>query len=158
MEERGKIKKITRNIGEFFGHAREDMVGFNINLFMPTIFGRNHARFLSNFIDKGRIKLLKEKERIIFAKNKKKFIFPINIRLKAEHLLDNEFGASAMITAIDTSSEYFIIGKNGRIEDITEELYLKIFKRTLREEVNKVSKLCAYKILPGLNQIVEGWQ
>ena len=59
VEERGKIKKITRNICDFFGYAREDMVGFNINLFMPTIFGKNHAKFLSNFIDKGRIKLLK---------------------------------------------------------------------------------------------------
>ena len=89
VEERGKIRKITRNVSDFFGYAREDMVGFNINLFMPTIFGKNHAKFLSNFIDKGRIKLLKEKDRVIFAKNKKKFIFPVNIRLKAEHLLND---------------------------------------------------------------------
>jgi len=53
---------------------------------------------------------------MIFAKNKKKFIFPINIRLKAEHLLDNEFGASGLISSIDTSSEFMMIGKNGRIE------------------------------------------
>lgn len=91
------------------------MIGFNINLFMPTIFGKNHAKFLSNFIDKGRIKLLKEKDRIIFAKNKKKFIFPVNVRLKAEHLLDNEFGASALLSGVDTNSEYILIGKNGRI-------------------------------------------
>lgn len=58
------------------------MVGFNINLFMPTHFGKYHARFLSNFIDKGRIKLLKEKIRVVFGKNKQKYIFPINIKLK----------------------------------------------------------------------------
>ena len=133
VEERGKIKKITRNVSDFFGYAREDMVGFNINLFMPTIFGKNHARFLSNFIDKGRIKLLKERDRVIFAKNKKKFIFPVNIRLKAEHLLNGEFGASALITPFDTNSEYFLIGKNGRIEDMTQQLYLRLFRKTLRE-------------------------
>lgn len=58
------------------------MVGFNINLFMPTLFGKYHARFLSNFIDKGRIKLLKEKTRMVFGKNKEKFVFPISIKLK----------------------------------------------------------------------------
>jgi hypothetical protein len=35
------------------------MLGFNINLFMPTLFGKYHGKFLSNFVDKGRIKLLK---------------------------------------------------------------------------------------------------
>ena len=82
VEERGRIRKITRNISTFFGYAREDMLGFNINLFMPTLFGKYHARFLSNFIDKGRIKLLKERVRVVFGKNKKKYIFPVNVRLK----------------------------------------------------------------------------
>lgn len=80
---------MTQNICQWLGYAREDMVGFNINLFMPTMFGKNHGKFLSNFIDKGRIRLLKEKERMVLAKNKKKFLIPINARLKAEHLLDN---------------------------------------------------------------------
>jgi hypothetical protein len=53
---------------------------------MPRLFGKYHAKFLSNFIDKGRIKLLKEKNRVVFGKNKKKFIFPVNVRLKTEHL------------------------------------------------------------------------
>jgi PAS domain S-box-containing protein len=82
VQERGRIKKITRNISEFFGYAKEEMVGFNINLFMPSLYGKYHAQFLSNFIDKGRIKLLKERARVVFAKNKRKFIFPINIKLK----------------------------------------------------------------------------
>jgi len=58
------------------------MLGFNINLFMPTLFGKYHAKFLSNFVDKGRIKLLKSKNRMVFGKNKKKFIFPFNVQLK----------------------------------------------------------------------------
>ena len=89
IEDRGKIKKITKNLTEVFGYSREDMISFNINLFMPRIYGRFHRRFLSNFIEKGQIKLLKEKERVVFGKNKKKFIFPVNVRLKAEHLLEN---------------------------------------------------------------------
>lgn len=95
------------------------MVGFNINLFMPALFGKYHAKFLSNFIDKGRIKLLKERTRVVFGRNKKKFIFPINIKLKTEHLQHDQFGASALITKMDTNSEYFIAGIQARIEEVT---------------------------------------
>lgn len=76
------------------------MVTFNINRFMPNLFAKHHNRFLSNFIEKGKIKLLKEKERVIFAKNKKKFIFPINARLKAEYLLENQFGSTSLINEV----------------------------------------------------------
>jgi hypothetical protein len=104
IDERGKILKMTRNVPGYFGYAREEMVGFNINLFMPTLFGKYHGKFLSNFVDKGRIKLLKSKNRMVFGKNKKKFIFPVQVQLKTEHLLANEFGASALLTPADTSS------------------------------------------------------
>ena len=115
VEERGRVRKITNNIADFFGYAKEDIINSNINQFMPSMFGKAHGKFLSNFIDKGRIKLLKERKRIVFGKNKMKFIFPVNVRLKTEHLLNQEFGASAVLSAVDSSSEYMIIGKNGRI-------------------------------------------
>jgi hypothetical protein len=93
----------------------------------------------------------------VFGKSKKKFIFPLNIQLKAEHLLDNEFGASALLSQVDTNSDFIVIGKNGRIEEVTENLYHKIFKKTLKDEIFKINKVCAYKLLPGLNQIIENW-
>jgi hypothetical protein len=91
-------------MSSFFGYSREDMLGFNINLFMPTIFGKHHAKFLSNFIDKGRIRLLKQKNRVVFGRNKRKFIFPVQIKLKTEHLQEDQFGASAVLTRVDSSS------------------------------------------------------
>jgi hypothetical protein len=59
VEERGKILNITSNMCEAFGYTREEMIAFNIRRYMPTIFSRNHDRFLSNFVEKGKIKLLK---------------------------------------------------------------------------------------------------
>ena len=61
------------------------------------------------------------------------------------------------MTAVDTNSEFIILGKNGRIEDMTEELYFKLFKKTLKDEISKTNKICAYKMLPSLNQITENW-
>jgi ribosomal protein L39E len=71
---------------------------------MPQIFSRHHHKFLSNFIEFGKIKILSEKKRLIFAKNKNKFIFPVYVRMKTEHLLHNEFGVTALIKKIDTTS------------------------------------------------------
>lgn len=104
VEERGKIKKITKNICEAFGHNYEDMVSYNINQFMPNIFSKYHHKFLINFIEHGKIKILADKKRMIFAKNKNKFIFPTIVRMKTEHLLNNQFGVTALIKKVATAS------------------------------------------------------
>lgn len=49
---------------------------------MPQIYGKNHHKFLTNFIEFGKIKLLSVKNRLIFAKSKSKYIFPIIVRMK----------------------------------------------------------------------------
>ena len=51
-----------------------------------------------------------------------------------------------------------IIGQNGRFEEITENLYYLLFKNTLKEEVYKSNRICAYKMLLGINQIAENWK
>ena len=82
MRARGKIVNITNNLCKAFNHDKADMVNKNINHFMPRIFGRYHDKYLRNFIERGSFKILKSKEKVFFARNNKKFIFPINVRLK----------------------------------------------------------------------------
>jgi hypothetical protein len=64
---------------------------------MPRLFGKNHHKFLTNFIELGKIKILADKKRMLFGKNKNKYIFPVLARLRTEHLLNNEFGVTALI-------------------------------------------------------------
>lgn len=52
----------------------------------------------------GKIKILAEKKRVLFGKNKNKFIFPVQARLRTEHLLNNEFGVTALIKKHQTQS------------------------------------------------------
>jgi len=80
------------------------MVSFNINQFMPRLFAKNHHKFLTNFIELGKIKILTEKKRILFGKNKNKYIFPVQASLRTEHLLNNEFGVTGLIKKHQTSS------------------------------------------------------
>lgn len=53
---------------------------------MPYIFSRFHDLYLRNFIEKGSFNMLKRKDRVFYAKNSKKFLLPITVRLKVEYL------------------------------------------------------------------------
>ncbi len=106
---------MTKKMCQVFGYPKEDMTSMNINQFMPRLFGYHHAKFLNNFIEKGKIKLLTYNERDIFGKNKKKFIFPLKVSLKAEYLQDNFFGSSGLVKQIDTFSEFILVDRYGKI-------------------------------------------
>jgi hypothetical protein len=83
---------------------------------MPYIFGRYHDKYLRNFIDKGSIGMLREKERIFFARNSHKFILPITVRLKVEYLTSEGFFASSLINKTPTKSEFILLNNYGKIE------------------------------------------
>lgn len=44
---------------------------------MPRLFSKNHNKFLSNFIEHGKVKIIGSKKRLLMAKNKNKFIFMV---------------------------------------------------------------------------------
>ena len=130
------------------------MISFNINQFMPRLYGKHHAKFLANFIDNGAIKILKEKRRFLFGKNKSKFIFPVLARLKTQHLFNREFGASGLIKGVQTNSGYIIVGVNGKIEEISQNVYERIFSSVLKTEVDKIRRFCIYKFIPEFVKII----
>lgn len=130
------------------------MISFNINQFMPQIYSKYHHKFLSNFIEMGKIKILADKKRLIFAKNKHKFIFPIYVRMKTEHLLNNEFGVTALVRKLETTSDYIIFGANGKIEEVTERIYKNVFQPSLKADVDKTRRLCLVKMIPALMDLI----
>mgnify|MGYP000888460380 FL=1 len=138
-----------------FGYPKSEMVDMNIDGYMPSIFARCHDRFLCNFIEKGEITLLKEKQRIVFGKNKKHFIFPFNIRLKVENMNEGAFGACALLTKLITNKEYILYGKKGCIDEMSEGIYERIFEPLLQADVGRTSRLNLMKLMPCLNLFVD---
>jgi PAS domain S-box-containing protein len=155
IEERGKIMKITRNVCDMFGYPKSEMVEMNIDGYMPSIFARSHDKFLLNFIERGEITLLKEKQRVVFGKNKKHFIFPFNIRLKVENMNEGAFGACALITKLKTNKEYILYSKKGCIDEMSEGIYQRIFQPLLQGDVSRISRLNIMKMMPALNMSIE---
>jgi hypothetical protein len=86
---------------------------------MPNIFGRAHDKFLKNFIEKGSLKMLKQKETMLYARNANKFMVPVVVKLKADFAQFNNFCAMALMKPVKTKSEFIIMNNYGKIEEIS---------------------------------------
>jgi hypothetical protein len=82
---------------------------------MPMAFSVHHDQYLDNFIEQGRMNIVKEEYRFLLVKNKKKFIFPVVAKVRLENYSTEDFGASALITPINLSYSYFIATPLGKL-------------------------------------------
>lgn len=117
-----------------FGYEKDEMENFNINNFMPKIFGRNHNDFLQAFM-KSPNKKVNTDVRDIFAKNKLGYIFPIYLQLKKSlTTVGDDF---MFITAMETARSFqtpiaVICDEQGNIVDYSstfEYLFIKSFQK-----------------------------
>jgi hypothetical protein len=151
----GEVLSATKNICSLLGFKKDEVEGQNVNKIMPYVFARYHDKYLRNFIEKGSIGMLRNKEKIFYARNAEKFILPITVRLKLEYLSSEGFFASSLIKKTPTKSEFVLLNNYGKIEEISEELYRLLFQKSLRDEVSKVKRLNIFKMLLSLNYFVK---
>jgi hypothetical protein len=78
---------------------------------------------LDNFVERGRINILKSSNRFLLVKNFSGFIFPILAKVKIETSLPNDFGTSALILPTYLSYHYILLNSYGLIEEISEKLF-----------------------------------
>jgi hypothetical protein len=74
---------------------------------------------LKNFIEKGSIGMLRNKEIIVYARNAEKFIMPLTLRIKLDYLSSESFSASSLIKKTPTKSEFVLLNNYGKIEEIS---------------------------------------
>ena len=79
------------------------------------MFARNHDKFIRNFVDKGIIKIMQLKEKVVYARNNKKFIVPVNLKLKVDYSSSEGMYAMAFIKMTETKSEFILMNNYGKI-------------------------------------------
>jgi len=151
----GKIVTITKNLCRTLGFTHQQLSGQKVNKMMPTMFARNHDRFLRSFVEKGSMKMLKFKEQIYYARTVNKYLFPVSLKLKVDYTHSDGLYSVAFMRPTMTKSEYILMNNYGKIEEITEGIYNKLFEKALGNEVTKVKKLCASKLLLSLNYLLK---
>ncbi len=69
-----------------FGYTKSEIINRNVKLLMPNLYQVHHDSFIENYVSNKDSKLF-NKERMVFAKNKAGYAFPIFLMIKPIHSL-----------------------------------------------------------------------
>ncbi|CAD8084709.1 unnamed protein product [Paramecium sonneborni] len=152
LQPRGNVIRYTRSFQQAVQCKDDEILDQNIKKFIPSIIANDHDLYLNNFVETGRINVLKRELRIILVKLKSQFVIPINTRLRIE-VNPFEFGAQALMTPVNHSYGYLMLNEQGQIEEITKNLYEDIFKQYLGLEFELVRGLDFLLMIPELSKI-----
>ncbi|CAD8180216.1 unnamed protein product [Paramecium octaurelia] len=152
MQPRGNVIRYTRSFSNVIGYKDEEIQDQNINKFMPSIIANDHDLYLDNFVERGRINVVKNAVRVILGKNKSQFVVPINTRLRIE-ASPTEFGATALITPVNQQYGYMMLNEQGQIEELTQNIFEDIFEKQLGFEVDQIKGLDCLFFIPELSKI-----
>ncbi|CAD8086203.1 unnamed protein product [Paramecium sonneborni] len=152
LQPRGNVIRYTRSFQKAIGYKDEEIQDQNINRFMPQIIANDHDLYLDNFVERGRINVVRNAVRVILGKTKSQFVVPINTRLRIEASL-TEFGATALITPVNLKYGYMMLNESGQIEELTQNLYENVFEKYLGLELDYVRGLDCLFFIPELGKI-----
>ncbi|CAD8061459.1 unnamed protein product [Paramecium primaurelia] len=154
LQPRGNVLRYTRSFQQAIGFRDEEIKDQNIHRFMPQIIADDHDMYLDNFVERGRIIVVRSEVRVILGKNKGQFLVPINTRLRIE-TSPTEFGATALITPVNLTFGYMILNDKGQIEEITQNIFEEMFQKHLGIQISQVRGLDCLFFVPELAKIWE---
>ncbi|CAK71970.1 unnamed protein product (macronuclear) [Paramecium tetraurelia] len=154
LQPRGNVIRYTRTFQKAIGYKDEEIQDQNINRFMPQIIANDHDLYLDNFVERGRINVVRNAVRVILGKTKSQFVVPINTRLRLE-ASTTEFGATALITPVNFTYGYMMLNEQGQIEELTKNLFDDVFEKYLGVELESVRGLDCLIFIPELAKIWE---
>ncbi|CAK75457.1 unnamed protein product (macronuclear) [Paramecium tetraurelia] len=126
-----------------------------INNFIPDIIAEVHDQYLDNFVESGRINIMKSDRRFLLVKNKLGFIFPIIAKVRLETDLGSDFGSSALILPTYQNYHYIMLNKYGLVEEISEKLYNEIIQPILCIDIKTIKSVDCLKLIP---RLIKAWK
>ena len=136
------INKKTHKMANFFGYDVGEFQAIkSIENVMPLNIAIVHQEMIDRFIKKGPITNYFVNDRPIYAINKRKYVFPINLRFTLTLFYENDYCLSAFLTKIgeNLSNMDIIFNEDGEIFGITEG-FIKEMKSLENIDVNELYK------------------
>ena len=125
---RKKINLIFKILLIFKGYSFSEFSTLNnVNQLMPEFIGNNHDSFIQNFFQSGKSSLFKN-FKLIFARDKNGFIFPVKFYLNLFNKYFYDICFSGVIFKIKTDSFFIIIDNFGKIQGSSENFLNIIWK------------------------------
>ncbi|CAD8180736.1 unnamed protein product [Paramecium octaurelia] len=150
MNQRGSIQNYTKSFKSLILGNDQDIKYQNIKHFMPDSIAQYHDMYLDNFIEFGRMNIVMAEQRFLILKNKESFIIPVYAKVRLENYSNSDFGSSALITQINQQNYYIVISKFGILEEISQNFYEDIIKKTFNCPPNQLKNLNFLRIMPCL--------
>ena len=121
----GIIEKYNDEFCVLFKYNRKELKGMNINLLMPTIFGKNHKKYMSRYIINGEKKFINTNQMTLYGKDKENNIVVMKAIIKNFPILNNELLFIGM-TFSEKIEDLILIDDEFIIQGMSEKLREKL--------------------------------
>ncbi|CAD8149760.1 unnamed protein product [Paramecium pentaurelia] len=155
LDTKGIIKNYTKTFRDAICTIDSEIMNNSINNFIPDIIAEVHDQYLDNFVERGRINIMKSDRRFLLVKNKLGFIFPIIAKVRLETDLGCDFGSSALILPTYQNYHYIMLNKYGLVEEISDKLYNEIILPILCIDLKSIKSLDCLKLIP---KLIKSWK
>lgn len=75
---------VNQAVSDIIGSENKEIVGLPVNNIMPQLISENHQRFVSEFMTKGKARILNDK-RALYIKDKQGYVVPVYLYLQVNH-------------------------------------------------------------------------
>jgi len=80
----GIITSCNLQASSIFGYNKTELINRRVNVLMSQVFSKYHDSFLENYLNSGESAIIgKNKQRMVFGKNKSNYILPIYLSIRA---------------------------------------------------------------------------
>lgn len=77
----GRITNCNASACFLFGYIKEELCNFHVDRLMPEMYTKNHTKLLDEAVSNNTLNV-HSKERLVFAKHKSGYIFPVRLQVK----------------------------------------------------------------------------
>jgi len=116
------ITGVNLAAASLFGYNKPELLNKKLDIVMPPLLTRVHDMFLHNYVKTGESTFInKNKERLVFGKNKSNYIFPVYITLKVVESMNKgiQFVASFRVEKNFKNVAYILTNSEGTIDAIS---------------------------------------
>ncbi|CDW90925.1 pas pac domain protein [Stylonychia lemnae] len=117
-ESSGRVLKVSQGLFKCFGFSKQEVIGHNITIAMPSLFAGRHNEFLDCYYRTGRTNIF-NRERQLFAQNRQGYCFTMKILIKQMPSLKEEVQYVGMVKPVTTDFEYILTDMQGNIDSFT---------------------------------------
>jgi PAS domain S-box-containing protein len=124
ISEEGVIEQVNKTVTTLFGWNRNELIGRNIKILVPSPYKEKHDQFLDRYKSTGNAKVIGQPPRRLFGMHRDGYSFAVNLQVQERRKEngDRAYVGSLIQTDQDASEGVIMINEEGVIQMITKNI------------------------------------